>query len=181
MARAGLRKGGGMTGLSQTPGARRLAELNLGRLLHDWDDPRTAPFKDALDRVNALAARAPGFVWRLDDEAMEAAQMDPSGPIADARVASTLSVWESPEALERFVFKTVHARFYARGHEWFEPAARRLVMWWVPAGHRPSVEEGMARLARLEAQGPSDFAFGWAHLKDAQLWKSRGCGAAEAA
>lgn len=163
------------------PADHHLAEFNRGRLLHDWDDPRTAPFKDALDRINALAERAAGFVWRLGDAEMEAAQLDPSGPIADDRVASTLSVWESAETLERFVFKTVHARFYARGHEWFEPAARRLVMWWVPIGHRPSVDEGMDRLARLEASGPSADAFGWAHLENAQAWKSRGCGAAEAA
>ncbi|MDF2232685.1 DUF3291 domain-containing protein [Albimonas sp. CAU 1670] len=165
------------------PAAHHLAAFNLGRLLHDWDDARVAPFKDALDRVNAVGERSPGFVWRLDDVAMEAAQLDPAGALGgDPRIASALSVWESVEALERFVFRTVHGRFYARGPEWFEPwATPRLVMWWVPVGHRPSVEEGVARLRRLEAEGDTDEAFGWSHLEQARLWKTRGCGAAEAA
>ena len=49
------------------------------------------------------------------------------------------------------------------------------VMWWVPAGHRPTLDEALARLKHLETQGDSDHAFGWTYLKDAQLWKSRGC------
>jgi hypothetical protein len=45
-------------------------------------------------------------------------------------------------------------------------------MWWVPAGARPSMDEGVARRDHLMAHGPSDHAFGWEHLSAAQYWKS---------
>ncbi|MDH3740809.1 MAG: DUF3291 domain-containing protein, partial [Hyphomicrobiales bacterium] len=45
-----------------------LAQLNVGTMLYPQDDPRMAGFMDNLDRVNAIADRAPGFVWRLQDE-----------------------------------------------------------------------------------------------------------------
>ena len=40
-----------------------LAEMNLGRLLAPTDDPRVAEFMGALDRVNGLGRRMPGFGW----------------------------------------------------------------------------------------------------------------------
>jgi hypothetical protein len=146
----------------QPPGTH-LAELNFGTLRHDWDDPRVAEFVTAIGRVNAVAARSPGFVWRLDDDAMEAEQIGPGGAFGrQARLAATLSVWTDAESLGRFVEATVHGRFLARGAEWFEPGARGfLVLWWVPAGHLPTVAEGLARHRRRMAEGDSAEAFGW--------------------
>ena len=144
-------------------GATHLAEFNIGTLKHDWDDPRVADFADNIDRVNALAQRSPGFVWWMDDDAMEAAQTDPEGPLGgNPRTASTLSVWTDAGALARFVFRTVHAQFYRRGPEWFEDTtAPRLVMWHVPAGHIPTIAEAAERLAHLAANGDTAHAFGW--------------------
>ncbi|MEO0622729.1 MAG: DUF3291 domain-containing protein [Pseudomonadota bacterium] len=160
------------------PTGRHLAEFNIGVLRHDWEDPRVADFLNGLALVNGVAARSPGFVWRLGDEEMEAAQEDANGPLGgNPRTASTLSVWESAEALENFVWNTVHRRFYERKGEWFAPTgALRLVMWWVPEGHRPTVAEAMERFRYLDAHGDSDHAFGWRHLAEAKLWKSRTCG-----
>ena len=45
-----------------------LAEINVARLRHPLDDPRVADFVANLDRVNALAERSDGFLWRLKDE-----------------------------------------------------------------------------------------------------------------
>jgi hypothetical protein len=99
----------------------QLAEFNFGTLRYDWGDPRLADFENALDRVNTIGARSPGFVWRLPDEDMEIAQEDPNGPLADRpNTASTLSVWTGAAPLYQFVTKTLHARFMARGHEWFK-------------------------------------------------------------
>ncbi|MEM9146114.1 MAG: DUF3291 domain-containing protein [Pseudomonadota bacterium] len=165
---------------SSGPSDRHLAEFNMGVLRHDWEDPRIADFLNGLALVNGVAARSPGFVWRLGDEEMEAAQTDPDGPLGgDPRTASTLSVWQSAEALEDFVWNTVHRQFYERGHEWFVPAgALKLVMWWVEPGHRPTVAEALDRFRHLEAQGATDHAFGWAHLAQARLWKTASCGEA---
>lgn len=144
-----------------------LAELNIGVLRHPWGDPRIAEFANAIDRVNAIAARSPGFVWRLSDIDMDAAQRDPAGALGgDPRVAATLSVWEDLASLERFVWRTVHKRFFARRKEWFAPdQGIRLALWRTPAGHRPSIDEGVARLRALEADGDTDFAFGWSYAK----------------
>lgn len=159
---------------------RHLAEFNMGVLRHDWEDPRIADFVNGLALVNGAAVRSPGFVWRLDDAMMEAVQEDPDGPLGgNPRIASTLSVWESAEALEAFVWNTVHRQFYERGAEWFQPAGGiKLVMWWVPVGHRPSIAEAMERFRHLEAHGDTERAFGWAHLAEARLWKTRSCGEA---
>ena len=98
-----------------------IAQLNIGRPLHPIDDPRMAAFMDNLDRVNALAERSPGFVWRLKDESNNATALRPSA--SDPTMAVNMSVWESVEALERFVWATVHKQFYNRKGEWFEQLA----------------------------------------------------------
>ena len=51
------------------PAGTHLAQLNVGHIRYATDDPRMAEFMGALDAVNALAERSPGFVWRLKDEA----------------------------------------------------------------------------------------------------------------
>jgi hypothetical protein len=150
-------------------GARHLAQFNIARIKYPLDDPRMAEFVENVARVNGLAEKIEGFVWRLQDESGNAMGMS---VYDDARALPNLTVWEDVEALERFVWKTVHSRFYGRREEWFEPLDTPLVMWWVPAGERPSMQEGVARRDHLMAHGPSDHAFGWEHLPAAQHWKS---------
>jgi hypothetical protein len=87
-----------------------------------------------------------------------------------------VSLWENAAALERYVWQTVHKRFYGRRHEWFDKfEGPYFVMWWVPAGHRPSIQEAIARLEHLRAHGPSEHAFGWERLVSAELWKTARC------
>ena len=148
-----------------------LAELNFGTLRYPWDDPRLADFQQNLDRVNALAQRAPGFVWMLDEDAMDATQSDPAGPFADRPgTASTLSVWTDAASLWHFVHKTLHSRFMARASEWFMPDDRsHLVIWRVAPGHRPDVAEGMAMWRKLQSNGPDDDVFDGATLRQRAL------------
>ena len=76
-----------------------------------------------------------------------------------------MSVWETAEQLEHFVWNTVHKRFYRKKGNWFEPMQTpHFVMWWLPTGHIPTTEEALARLAHLTQHGPSDHAFGWESL-----------------
>jgi len=160
----------------QQPANTHLAQLNIGRIRYEVDDPRMADFTNNLAMVNALAERAPGFVWRYIDDSGNSTS---TRPYADPRVAINLSVWQSAEALERFVYQTIHKRFYGRRAEWFEHFAKpSFVMWWVPAGHLPSVEEAVARLDRLTQNGPSHHAFDWA-TASAQLWKTARCAPGE--
>ena len=141
---------------------RHLAEFNFGTLAHPWGDPRIAGFENAIAQVNAIAERSPGFVWRLSDDDMEVAQEDPHGPLAARpNTASTLSVWEDAESLYRFVTKTLHARIMKGAPDWFVPGdSGYLVCWWVPAGTRPDVAEGMAKWQRLQSTGETEEIFG---------------------
>src|SRR5262245_27352358 len=117
-----------------------------------------ADFTNNLALVNGLAERSTGFVWRYIDESGNSTA---TRPYADPRIAINLSVWESVEALERFVYLTLHKRFYERRSEWFEHFdGPYFVVWRVPAGHRQSVEEAVARLNHLKQHGTSDYAFG---------------------
>jgi hypothetical protein len=154
-----------------------LAQLNIGRLVAPTDDPRVAEFMAALDRVNGLGKRMPGCVWMMEGSGEPGTGNTETKIGGDPRLVSNLTVWEDAQSLETFVWNTVHRQFYERRAEWFEVlGALHFVMWWVPVGHRPTLEEGLARLAHLRAHGDGDHAFGWAHLTQARLWRMRNCG-----
>ncbi len=151
-----------------------IAQLNIGRFRYPTQDPRMAGFMTNLDRINALAERSEGFVWRLKDESNNATAIRPG---ADPTMAVNLSVWEGVEALERFVWATVHKKIYNRKGDWFEKLGKpHFVMWPIAIGHIPDLEEAMARLEHLARHGDSDFAFGWNHLAHIKLWMSQKCG-----
>jgi Domain of unknown function (DUF3291) len=150
-----------------------LAELNIGRFKHATDDPRMAEFMDNLDRVNAIAERSDGFIWRLKDETGNATGIR---PFADPDMAVNMSVWRDAESLERYVWNTVHKQFYRKRAEWFSLMEKQhFAMWWVDEGHLPSLEEAKARLEHLNEHGDSDFAFGWSHLPHVKLWQQARC------
>src|SRR6266567_1630164 len=69
---------------------QHLAQLNIGRLRYELDDPRLADFIDNLARVNAIAERSEGFVWRLQDETGNATNIR---AFADPRMAVNISGW----------------------------------------------------------------------------------------
>jgi hypothetical protein len=136
--------------------AWEIAQLNIGRLLAPLDAPEIEGFVEALDPVNELADAAPGFVWRLQTEEGNATALR---PYPDDLMIVNLSVWASLEALADFVYRSDHRHVMAQRRQWFEKMATYLVLWWVPAGHIPSVEEAKERLALLEAEGPGPGAF----------------------
>ena len=146
---------------------RHLAEFNFGTLRYPWGDPRIAGFEDAVDQVNAIGARSPGFVWRLSDDDMDIAQNDPGGPLGDRpNTASTLSVWANAGCLYQFVTKTLHARIMKDAPDWFVSGdSGHLVCWWIPVGQQPSVADGMAHWHALQKHGETENVFGASRLK----------------
>ena len=155
------------------PTGTHLAQLNVGHARFPTDDPRMTGFMGALDSVNALAERSPGFVWRLQSAAGNATDIKLTD---DPQFIVNMSVWETPEHLEHFVWNTVHKRVYEKKGNWFEPMATpHFVMWWIPAGQIPTPEEALARLDHLTQHGPSDHAFGWDSLPNVKLWMSQRC------
>src|SRR5262245_8233434 len=114
-------------------------------------------FRSQLDVINALADRSPGFGWRLQTEEGNATAIR---PFDDERMAINMSVWESLEALQQFVYHSAHVGPLRDRKQWFEPIdGPILAMWWIPAGHMPTVTEALERLAILKARGPSPEAF----------------------
>ena len=135
-----------------------LAQLNIATLKAPLDSPLLADFVANLERINALAEGNPGFRWRLESDAGDATAFRPMGE----DVIVNLTVWRDLDALRAFVFRSDHVEIMRRRGEWFERMADAyLVMWWVPRGHRPSVEEAVARLLHLRAHGASAYVFGF--------------------
>ena len=117
------------------------------------DSPVMAEFAANLDRINALADRSPGFIWRLQTEEGNATAIR---PFADENLLMNMSVWRDLQSLSEYVYRSAHAKIMRRRREWFERMSEGyLVLWWVPVGHRPGIEEAIARLERLRAHGPT--------------------------
>ncbi|MEA2685129.1 MAG: hypothetical protein QOE93_324 [Actinomycetota bacterium] len=131
-----------------------LAHCNVAQLLAPLDTPSSAGFVDALEPVNALADRSPGLVWRLPDPTSIRAFDD------DDLILINVSVWESAEALAEFTYRSGHRDVMRQRRQWFGTMDEaQLVLWWVPAGHVPDVEEAKDRLGLLRRVGPSPDAF----------------------
>ena len=139
-----------------------LAQLNIGVVKGPMDSPVMAEFVANLERINALADTAPGFVWRLQTEDGDATAIR---PFENENMLLNMSVWKDAESLRRFVYQSAHAPIMRRRREWFERmAAAYLVLWWVPEGHRPAVDEAIARLDALRAHGAHAEAFTFREL-----------------
>ncbi len=136
--------------------AFHIAQLNIGRIRGPIDSPIMAEFVALLDPVNAVADASPGFVWRLQTEEGNATAVR---PYEDEAIAVNMSVWESIDDLAAFVYRSGHVDVMRRRREWFERMQLYMVLWWVPAGHLPRVEEAQERLEHLRLHGPTPYAF----------------------
>ena len=134
-----------------------LAQLNVGRLLAPLESETLAGFVAALEPINALADGHPGFVWRLQTDAGDATSIRPT---EDDLFLINMSVWSSLETLRAVVYTTAHVQVLRQRRAWFEQlATSHMVLWWVPAGHIPTIEEGLSQLDRLRQDGPTPAAF----------------------
>ena len=141
----------------RTMSSVHLAQINIGRMKGPLDGPIMAGFMARLDDLNALAERSDGFVWRMQGEAGNNTYLR---PYEDERIIVNMSVWESIEALRAYVYKSAHAELLKQRHDWFEKfESPMLALWWIPAGHIPTIDEAKERLASLDARGPTPFAF----------------------
>ena len=138
-------------------GTYHLAQVNIARMLAPLDSPEMAGFVAMLDEINALADASPGFIWRLAGEQGNATYLR---PYDDERILFNLSVWESVEQLKAYMYKTGHGDVMRRRREWFARMdGPYVVLWWVPAGHIPTVGEAKQRLEYLREHGESAHAF----------------------
>ena len=134
-----------------------LAQVNVARMRAPIDSDVMRGFVERLEVVNATADASPGFVWRLqtaDGDATALRVFD------DSMVLVNLSVWESLAALHGYVYQGRHAEAMRHRREWFEQVGSVYVaLWWVMAGHHPSIHEAKERLQHLQQHSPSAYAF----------------------
>ncbi|MEU0168418.1 DUF3291 domain-containing protein [Streptomyces iakyrus] len=134
-----------------------LAEVNIARLKAPLDSPQLKDFVDALDPVNADADAADGFVWRLQSDSGNATDVPVFG---DSWLILNMSVWRDADSLTAYMYQGRHREMLARRREWFERVEEAMVtLWWVPAGHRPTVAEAESRLLHIRTHGPTPYAF----------------------
>lgn len=135
----------------------QLAQLNIATLIAPIDSPALVDFVANLDRINALADSAPGFVWRLKEDLCNTNDAD--HPFGDDKIVN-MSVWESVDTLHNYVYRTAHAQIMSRRKEWFERMSEAYsVLWWVPDGHRPDLLEAKRKLDKLQLEGAGTEVF----------------------
>ncbi len=143
--------------MTSDPTAWHLAQMNVARALYPLEHPGMSGFMERLDEINALAEASPGFVWRLQSDSGNATEIQVSD---DAQFIVNLSVWSDIDSLFDYVYRTAHTKVMAQRRQWFERSDKpHMVLWWVPAGRYPSPQEGMEKLADLDANGPGPLAF----------------------
>ena len=134
-----------------------LAQVNIARMKVPLDDAAMAGFVARIEEINALAEGSPGFVWRLAAGQGSSLYLR---PYDDDRILFNLSVWQSVEALHDFVYRSAHVQLFRQRFDWFVRFDGSYVaLWWVRQGHEPTVDEAKARLAHIEAHGPTPHAF----------------------
>ena len=134
-----------------------LAQLNLGLFRAPLDADDMAEFTAALDPVNALAESTPGFIWRLKDEGGGSSSFVDVPGAESPLWAPNMSVWRDLDSLKHFMYKSGHASYLRRRTEWFQKPDRGVnVLWWLPAGEIPTLNDAVARLDDLNENGPSE-------------------------
>lgn len=138
----------------------QLAQINIAQGKAPLDSDIMKGFVDRIDEINQLAEVSPGFIWRLKSDEGYATNIQ---AFDDPSMLVNMSVWESIESLKNYVYKSVHVELVRDRDAWFSKMKNvHQVLWWIPAGHIPSIEEGKEKLHHLQENGPSQVAFTFA-------------------
>lgn len=135
-----------------------IAQINIGTMVAPTDDPAVAEFMDNLDRINALADQAPGFVWRLQTDEGNATDIH---VFPNPLELVNMSVWRTVDDLKTYVYRSEHVEFFRRRAAWFEADAKRVALWHVGTDRTAELDDAIRRIEFLERSGPSPYAFGF--------------------
>jgi hypothetical protein len=137
-----------------------LAQINIAQAKDHMESSTMQGFVSRLDEINAIADHADGFVWRLQTEEGDTTSIQ---AFEDEKLIVNMSVWQDVASLKHYVYKSMHVELIQDRDAWFDKIQTvHQALWWVPAGHIPSIEEGKIRLALLQKEGPSAKAFTFA-------------------
>lgn len=135
----------------------QLAQLNVGLAKDSVDSELLVDFAAQLDAVNAAAESSPGFIWRLMDDNNNATGFN---AFDDENMLINISVWDSVESLQKYIYSDIHMAVLKNKSKWFENMeSAHLVLWWIKEGEYPNIEESLERLSHLSAHGPTVHAF----------------------
>ncbi len=134
-----------------------LAQANIAYGIETLDHPIMSGFVSELDRINALAEKSDGFVWRLKSDEGDATAFK---IFEDEKIIINMSVWDSIEALRSYVYSSEHLEILKQKRQWFEkPKSAHLALWWIPVGEKPAIDDAKYRLGEIQRIGPSEIAF----------------------
>ena len=138
-----------------------LAQINIAHAHAEMDTATMQGFVERLDEINAIADSFSGFVWRLQSE--NGGDATAIRPFTDPLMLVNMSVWEDLESLKQYVYKSLHVELIRDRDAWFAKMLdAHQALWWIPAGHIPTVAEGKEKLAYLQQHGVSSQAFTFA-------------------
>lgn len=121
-------------------------------------------FVSRLDEINALAEQSPGFIWRLKDETGNATSIR---AFDDPDLLLNMSVWKDVASLRSFVYKSAHVELLRNKKKWFEPPINNhQVLWWLPFGELPGLEQANEKLEKIKEFGPTQEAFDFTRIFD---------------
>ena len=137
-----------------------LAQLNIASAKADSESETMRGFYDRIDEIHDLAEKAPGYIWRYDDEeGDDIAERVFGNPL----MLVNLTLWDDIDSLRHFVYKTTHKELIQGRSNWFNKMPEmHQVIWWVPEGHIPKVQEAKDKLELLREHGPTVDAFTFA-------------------
>ena len=138
-----------------------VAQINIGTMVAPTDHPAVAEFMDNLDRINAIADEAPGFVWRLQTDSGNATEIQ---IFPDPLTLVNMSVWESVDDLKAYVYRSEHADFFRRRAAWFVADAKRVALWHVAPGSIPELDDAVRRVEFQERHGATPYSFGFGRV-----------------
>jgi len=133
-----------------------LAEVNIAKRLAPMDDPIMKDFVDNIDRINAIADDAEGFVWRMQNEDKD----EGASIFQDDTLIINMSIWTNLEALFNYTYKSGHIEVFKRKKEWFSKLKMmHMAFWYVPKDYEPTFKDAKIRLDYLNTYGDTPFAF----------------------
>ncbi len=133
-----------------------LAQVNIAKRLAPMDDPIMQDFVNNLDRINAIADVAEGFIWRMQDEDKELG----AKVFQDDNLLINMSVWENLDTLFNYTYKSGHIEVFKRKKEWFSKMKMmHMAFWYVPESYEPTFEDAKDRLDYLNKHGDTPYAF----------------------
>jgi hypothetical protein len=142
----------------------QLALYTFG-ILHELPEhPQISGFRDRGSGIGEAARAAHGFIRRVPGGLPTRDRPGPAPrfyrPREDPAAPQTLTVWRDLESAFAFSYRVRHGAALRHRAEWFRRRAwPTYVAWWIPDGHVPTCEEGIARLEHLHDHGPTPRAF----------------------